>query len=145
MNENSFEWLSCEHSLFVGVVYDLAQPIHLRDYDYDTLVSTAPDAAYIVDVEYRTQMLVNRFESLNMVYQMLALEELPLSTPLGAISRQNWVRITLDVLLSRLTSIRDCAFLLIAEIFELGLNPRDVSRRSLKNSSTISEEIFHTL
>lgn len=41
-------------------------------------------------------------------------------------------RIILDVLLSRLTSIRDCCFLLAAEIYELGIDPRNVNLRELK-------------
>jgi hypothetical protein len=55
----------------------------------------------------------------------------------GPISRENWVRITLDVLLSRLTSIRDCTFLLIDEVFELGLDPKSITRLQLKNNPTI--------
>ncbi|MBI5032941.1 MAG: hypothetical protein HZB51_20665 [Chloroflexi bacterium] len=38
---------------------------------------------------------------------------------------------------SRLTSIRDCTFLLIAEVFELGLDPKSVSRFQLKRNPII--------
>lgn len=137
MNDESFERLSLDDSLLIGVTYDLSQPIYLGDRDYDTLILEAPEAAYIIDVHYRAEALLWRFESLKIVYKLLSFNNLPVSTPSGAISRENWVRITLDVLLSRLTSIRDCMFLLIAEVFELGLNPRNVTRLQLKNNPNI--------
>jgi len=124
--------LSLDDSLFVGVTYDLSQPIYLGDRDYETLLSEAPEAAYFLDVHYRVHALSRRFDSLNIVYSLLSFNDFPVSTPAGAISRANWVRITLDVLLSRLTSIRDCTFLLVAEVFELGLEPKSISRFQLK-------------
>jgi hypothetical protein len=129
--------LSIDDSLFVGVTYDLSQPIYLGDRDYDTLVSEAPEAAYLINVHYRVDILSRRFESLNIIYRLLSFNDFPVSTPAGSISREHWVRIALDVLLSRLTSIRDCSFLLIADVFELGLEPKNVSRSQLKKHPTI--------
>jgi len=143
--ENFDGWLSLEESEFVGHLYDLAMPIHLGEHDYNTLLSIAPDRAYVVDVHYRVSRLVDRFNSLNMVYQMLAVENFPVPSSLQSISRENWVRIVLDVLLARLTSVRDCTYLLIAEVFELGLDPRNVSRRTLRENSTIPNSPFHNL
>lgn len=127
--------LSLDDSLFVGVTYDLSQPIYLGDRDYDTLVSEAPEAAYLIDVHYRVHALSRRFTSLNIIYRLLSFNGFPVSTPAGAIPREHWVRITLDVLLSRLTSIRDCTFLLIAEVFDF--DPKSISRSQLKKNPTI--------
>jgi hypothetical protein len=129
--------LSLDNSLFVGVTYDLLQPLYLGDKNYESLRLEAPEAAYLLDVHYRIDLLSRRYESLNIIYSLLSFSDFPISTPAGAISRTNWVRITLDVLLSRLTSIRDCTFLLIAEVFELGINPRIVTRSQLINNPTI--------
>lgn len=129
--------LSLDDALFVGVTYDLSQPIYLGSRDYDTLVSEAPYAAYLIDVHYRVHALSRRFESLNIIYKLLSFNGFPVPTPAGAISREQWIRITLDVLLSRLTSIRDCIFLLIAEVFELGLAPKSTSRSQLKTNPGI--------
>ncbi len=41
--------------------------------------------------------------------------------------------------------MRDCAYLLIAEVFELGINPRNVSRRTLRDSQVIPSNPFHSL
>lgn len=136
MNDE-FPELSLDDSLFVGVTYDLSQPIYLGDRDYATLVEEAPEAVYLLGVNYRVHALSRRFESLNIIYSLLSFNGFPIPTSAGAISRANWVRITLDVLLSRLTSIRDCTFLLIAEVFELDLDPKSVSRYQLKKDPNI--------
>ena len=138
MDDEKFERLSLDDSLLIGVTFDLSQPLYLGERDYDTLVAQAPEAAYVIDVHSRVDALLTRFESLNIVYKLLSFNSFPVSTPSGAISRENWIRITLDVLLSRLTSIRDCTFLLIAEVFELGLDPKSVKRFQLKNNTTIA-------
>lgn len=133
MNDE-FPELSLDDSLFVGITYDLSQPIYLGTRDYATLVAEAPDAIYLLDVHNRVHALSRRFESLNIIYSLLTFNGFPVPSPAGAISRANWVRITLDVLLSRLTSIRDCTFLLISEVFELGLDPKSVSKHQLKKT-----------
>lgn len=147
MSQDDFDWLSCEDSIFVGVVYDLTMQLHLwePEREYDKLVLTAPDKAYVLVVYHRTHMLVNRFESLNLIHKLLAVETLPIPTSVGAIGRESWTRIVLDVLLSRLTSIRDCAYLLISEVFELNLTPIKVSRRSLKSNPVIPASPFHEI
>jgi hypothetical protein len=141
---NTSNYVSCEGSIFVGTIYDLSQPIYLNFDSHEKVASESPDGVYVIDVEYRTRMLVDRFQSLNLVYQLLAFEELPVRTSSGVISRRNWIRIVLDVLLSRFTSARDCAYLLIAEVFEIKLNPRSISRGTLKNSPLVPTP-FHEL
>lgn len=138
MDDMTFDELSFDDSLFVGVTYDLAQPIYLNGEDYDTLLSEAPEAAYVVNVHYRVHMLVRRYASLNIVFSLLAFSDFPISTSAGSISRERWIRVTLDVLLSRLTSIRDCVFFLISEIFELGLDPRNTTKYKIKSHPTIA-------
>jgi hypothetical protein len=66
--KDEYPELSLDDSLFVGVTYDLSQPIYLGDRDYDTLVSEAPEAAYLIDVHYRVHALSRRFTSLNIIF-----------------------------------------------------------------------------
>jgi hypothetical protein len=144
MTDDIFDgWLSLEKSEFVGNVYDMATPIHLGVKDYSELLSTEPEKAYIVDVHYRINMLVKRFESLNMIYKMIGVNQFPILSQRHSIIRQEWSKIILDVLLSRITSVRDCTYLLINDIFELGLNARDVSRRSLIDHLSIPVHPFN--
>ena len=101
--------------------------MHLGEHDYDELQRIAPDRAYVVVVEHRLSRLVDRFASINTTLKFLGFEELPLATPDGNISRIEWLRTCLDSGLVRLTSIRYCSLLLVAEVMELGLNPRQVT------------------
>jgi hypothetical protein len=133
-------WLALDESRFVGHIYDLAMPVHLGEHDYDDLLKLAPDRAYVVDVHYRLYTLVSRFDSLNVIYKMLTVQNLPLQSQKGAISRATWVRIILDVLLARITSVRDCTYLLIAEVFEIRMNPRNITLRTLRDNDAISDD-----
>ena len=129
-----FNWrYDLEEDGFVGTIIQMAQPVHLWDgptLTYEDLRRDNPHRAYVIAIEYRTTRIVDRFKSLNVLDRMLAYEGFPIKTAEGSIFRDHWIRITLDVLLSRLTSIRDCCFLFAAEIHELGLDPRDVSLKS---------------
>src|SRR4051794_9729271 len=44
---------------------------------------------------------------------LLSVRDFPFCTPAGTLSRDHWIRITLDVLLSRITSLRDCVYFLV--------------------------------
>lgn len=136
MSGNINKDLSVEHCLLTGVVYDLFQPLHLHDVDFQ---STTSDKRYVLYVHHRLYSLNERLKSLATMYSMLSYESFPLNTEEGNISRQEWVHITLDTMLSRITSVRDCVYLLIDSIFELQLPPRKVNRKSLIKNESIKE------
>jgi hypothetical protein len=123
-----------EENDFVLQIIGMAQPIDLWDIDVNErdLRRDNPHRAYVLDVRHRLLNLVDRFKSLNRIDVMLDREEFPLLTSSGKITRYEWSKVVLDVLLSRITSLRDCLFLLVSEIFELNLEPRDVNFRALK-------------
>jgi hypothetical protein len=124
-----------EEEEFVYKIISMAQPVHLWDgtsLTYADLLRDNPHRAYVIAIEYRALIIVDRFKSLNVLDRMFAYDGFPIATTDGSIFRDDWIRITLDVLLSRLTSIRDCCFLFIAEIYELGLDPRRVNLETLK-------------
>jgi hypothetical protein len=133
---NEFAWrYDLEEEDFVYKIISMAQPVHLWDgpnLTYADLLRDNPHRAYVIAIEYRTLIIVDRFKSLNILDRMFAYDRLPIATSDGSIFRDDWIRITLDVLLSRLTSIRDCCFLFVSEIYELGLEPRRVNLESLK-------------
>ncbi|BBN83274.1 hypothetical protein PA25_32590 [Pseudoalteromonas sp. A25] len=134
MSEMKFDSETLDRCLFIGVVYDLYQPLCFRDFEFGTAPS---DVNYVLQVHHRANALNDTFKSLETIYQLLSLTNLPVETPLGNISRYNWVRSILDVMLGRVTSIRDCVFLLIESVYEVGLPPRQVSRKALIKSETI--------
>ncbi|KOO59971.1 hypothetical protein WH43_01210 [Rheinheimera sp. KL1] len=134
MSEIKFDSETLDGCLFIGVVYDLYQPLYFRDFEFET---ASPDVRYVLHVHHRANALNDTFKSLETIYQLLSLTNLPVETSLGNISRYNWVRSILDVMLGRVTSIRDCVFLLIESVCEVGLSPRQVSRKALIRSSKI--------
>lgn len=137
MRNNDFAWrYDLEEEEFVYKIISMSQPIHLWDgeTDYAELLRENPHRAYVIAIQYFTLIIVDRFKSLNVLDRMFAYDSFPISTTEGSIFRDDWIRIVLDVLLSRLTSIRDCCFLFIAEIYELGLDPRKVNLEALKKA-----------
>lgn len=134
MSDIKFDIETLDGCLFIGVVYDLYQPLYFRDFEFET---APPDVSYVLHVHHRANALNDTFKSLETIYQLLSLTNLPVETPLGNISRYNWVRSILDVMLGRVTSIRDCVFLLIESVCEVGLPPRQVSRKALIRSEKI--------
>ncbi|MCO7189931.1 MULTISPECIES: hypothetical protein [unclassified Pseudoalteromonas] len=134
MSDIKFDCGTLDRCLFIGVVYDLYQPLYFRDFEFET---APPEVSYLLGVHHRASALNDTFKSLETIYQLLSLTNLPIETPLGNISRYNWVRSILDVLLSRVTSIRDCAFLLIESVCEVGLLPRQVSKKALVRSEKV--------
>jgi hypothetical protein len=132
---NDFGWrYDLEEEEFVYKIISMSQPIHLWDAetDYAELLRDNAHRAYVVAILSFTLIIVDRFKSLNVLDRMFAYDGFPIATTDGSIFRDDWIRIILDVLLSRLTSIRDCCFLFIAEIYELGLDPRKVNLETLK-------------
>ena len=128
MADIKFDSETLDRCLFIGALYDLYQPLSFRDFEFET---APPDVSYILHVHHRANALNDTFKSLETIYQLLSLANLPIETPIGNISHYNWVRLILDVMLSRVTSIRDCVFLLIESVCAVGLLPRQVSRKAL--------------
>jgi hypothetical protein len=132
---NDFAWrYDLEEEEFVYKIISMSQPIHLWDgaTDFAELSRDNHHRAYVIAIQHFTLIIVDRFKSLNVLDMMFAYDGFPIATTDGSLFRDDWIRITLDVLLSRLTSIRDCCFLFIAEIYELGLDPRRVNLETLK-------------
>jgi len=131
-----FDWrYDLEEEEFVYRIISMAGAVHLWDgtnLTYANLLRDNPHRAYVIAIEYRTLTIVDRFKSLDILERMLAYDGFPIKTVEGSIFRDQWIRIILDVLLSRLTSIRDCCFLFAAEIYELGIDARNVNLGSLK-------------
>ena len=138
--DKSFKWrYDLEEERFVYRIISMAQAVHLWDAEklkYEDLLRDNPHRAYVIAIEYRALIIVDRVKSLNISDRMLAYDGFPIKTAEGAIFRDQWIRIIRDVLLARITLIRDCCFLLVAEIYELGLDPRKVSLRVLKKLVT---------
>ena len=65
---NEFVWrYDLENEEFVYKIISMAQPVHLWDgmnLSYEELLHDNPHRAYVIAIEYRTLMIVDRFKSL---------------------------------------------------------------------------------
>src|SRR5205807_7249200 len=109
-----------------------------------TLCEIAPHRAYVLEIEHRCVIIVDRFKSLYFVDALLSVRDFPFHTPAGTLSREHWIRITLDVLLSRITSLRDCVYFLVDTVFQLRLDPRAITLRNLRKVA-LPEELKNLL
>lgn len=129
-----------EEDPFVEAVIEMAMPIAHGEYDYPTLCQVAPHRAYVLEIEHRCVIIVDRFKSLYFVDALLSVRDFPFHTPAGILSREHWLRITLDVLLSRITSLRDCVYFLVDAVFQIRLDPRAITLRNL-GQAALPEEL----
>lgn len=115
--------LPSDESQFVGRIYDLSiVGMHFETY---VEASKYPDVKYALDVNDRTTRLTRRVESLNHVGGLLWPDEAvsPTALPLSAYEYCNLVQ---DAFLMRIISVVDCCTLLLAEVLELNIPPREV-------------------
>ncbi len=115
--------LPSDESTFVGRIYDLS----IVGMHFETYVDASkyPDAKYALDVNERTTLLTRRVESLNHVGELLWPREPVLSTALP-LSAYEYCNLVQDAFLMRIVSVVDCCALLLAEVLELNISPRDV-------------------
>ncbi|MEM1379523.1 MAG: Cthe_2314 family HEPN domain-containing protein [Pseudomonadota bacterium] len=90
------------------------------------------DCRYAFDVENSVGLLSRRFESLNLVGDLLWPEPFPTNFQDFPISRYNWVNIAADVFLMRYISIVDCLLLVCNEVYEIGFTPKNCTFTKLK-------------
>jgi hypothetical protein len=117
---------------FVGRIYDLSiVGLHFQTYDE---LAKHPDCKYAFRVNHFLSTLTGRVESLNMVGDMLWPENLPVDFKSFPLSRYEWLTVSADVFLMRFISVADCVMILINEVFECELDPRDCTAAKLKKA-----------
>ena len=133
--------VSSDNHGFVGRIYELSI-ISLHFATYDDL-SKYPDCKYAVDTNHWLSGLTARVESLNLAGNMLWPDPIPTSFKKVPVTRYEWLTIAADVFIVRYISVIDCAFLLINQVYDLELKPRDCTFGALKKASIPAELITH--
>src|SRR5690242_15391009 len=132
--------LSLEDAPIVGRVYDLATAVDLRD-QFQTdeeMEEHWPDGLYVSRVNERLTRLVDSFERFWLIERMLKIDNLPiLGRDDSFISRAEWLRITIDLQLVRLNSVRDLTLKVVTEVYELTIPPHRVSTRTVSKTTEI--------
>jgi hypothetical protein len=137
-----YPWWDLDGCELAGVLYGILTPVQLGDHtyhDWDDFVRRAPDFAYAWSVAGRLNVLEEAIIALRPIVQMLGVTEFPIPSQVRAIDRYVWLSATIDLALFRITAIRDCCYVLVNEVFELGINPRDLSLRRLKEEAVLKK------
>ena len=121
--------IDSDASHFVGRVYDLSiVALHFESYED---LASFPDAKYAFDVNERTSLLTRRVESLNHVGELLWPKK-PTEVGSLSVSAYEYCNLIHDSFLMRMISVLDCCCLLLAEVIELKMSPRQVNLGSLR-------------
>jgi hypothetical protein len=123
-----------------GVLYNILTPFQLTDHtyhDWDDFVRTDPDFAYAWSVGGRLNVLEEAIIALRPIVQMAGVTKFPIPSQVRDIVRYVWLSATIDLALFRVTAIRDCCFVLVNEVLELGINARELSLRRLKHEEVL--------
>ena len=122
--------MSSDTHSFIGRVYDLSV-VSMNFDSYEELAQYA-DCKYAIDTNYWLTVLARRVESLNMVGNMLWPDPVLKSFRDLALTRYQWLTVTMDVFLTRYISVIDCALLLVNEVYRLGLEPKKCTLQNPK-------------
>ncbi len=87
---------------------------------------------YVDGILNRLLPLMDRVLSLNQIFDLLEHERLPIRLGHRIFSRYDWIRLTLDTLQVRFTSVRDSALLVAAAVFEIREDPRNIRISKIK-------------
>src|SRR2546423_1155044 len=123
--------VSSDNHDFVGRIFDLS--IVGMYFDNYEEMTKYPDAKYVLDVNERTSLLARRVESLNHVGNLLwpkapvRIETLPMS----AYEFCNFIQ---DAFLMRTISILDCCCLLVVDVLELDIEPRQANIERIRKA-----------
>src|SRR2546421_5521251 len=137
-----YPWWDLAGCHLAGVLYGILMPFQLSDHtyhDWADFVRKDSDFAYAWSVSGRLNVLEEAIIALRPIVQMLGVTEFPIHSHVRAIDRYVWLSATVDLALVRISAIRDCCYVLVSEVFELGINPRDLSRRRLKQENSLKE------
>jgi hypothetical protein len=134
IRKRAIDELNIEGSDFVARIMDLSQiwPTELYGLDFETLRKEHSGRVYVAEISNRLVPLMDRVLSLNQIFDLLEQRKLPIKIGQRNFSRYDWVRLTLDILQVRFTSVRDSALLVAAAVFEIHQDPRMIKVSKLR-------------
>lgn len=139
-SQPNYPWWDLDGCELAGALYGILTPFQLTDHtyhDWDDFVRKDPDFAYAWSVGGRLNVLEEAIIALRPIVQMLGVTEFPIPSRVRAIDRYVWLSVTIDLALFRVSAIRDCCYVLVNKVFELGIKPRELSLRRLKQEDVL--------
>ena len=140
--KGDYHWWDLDGSELAGILYAALAPIQLGDDDYnndwDEFQRRNPAGAYAWSVGSQHEVLDQAIIGLRPVQKFVRVRRLPIATTRGNITREEWLRATIDLFLFRLGGIRDHCLHLVSEIFELHLSPIEVKPKRILGAPGIN-------
>jgi hypothetical protein len=118
----------------------MLSPEEAADPDYLSGEKLHPAKEYAIEVYSRMIPLVDRIYALNEIFGLLEITSFPIKLGSHDFSRFEWLRLIIDLIHVRFTSIRDSAILIAAGVLEIHLPPRQLKLSSfdqMENSKKI--------
>ncbi len=122
----------------------LLAPEEVADPEYASGQKLHPAKEYAIEVYTKMDPLVSRVYALNEIFDLLEVTLFPVKVGSGKFSRFEWLRLIVDLIHVRFTSIRDSAILLAAAVLEVNESPRRLQISSLEKRGA-PEEITRKL
>lgn len=139
--KGDYHWWDLNGTEMAGILYGTLVPIQLGEDDYNNDWSEFqrrnPAGAYAWSVGSRHELLDQAIIALRPVQKFVRVRRLPISTTRGNITREEWLRATIDLFLFRMTGIRDHCLHLVSEVFELQLPPLEVKTKTILSSPEV--------
>jgi hypothetical protein len=133
-----YHWWDLDGTELAGVLHSVLMPIQLGadDYgnDWDEFQRLNPAGAYAWQVGSQHEVLDQAIIALRPVQKFVRVRRLPIATSRGNITREEWLRATIDLFLFRMSGIRDHCLHLVSVVFELGFAPLDVKSNKILNA-----------
>jgi hypothetical protein len=139
--KGDYHWWDLDGTELAGILFGVLAPIQLGEdnynNDWDEFQRRNPAGAYAWSVGSRHDVLDQAIIGLRPVQKFVRVRRLPIATIRGNITREEWLRATIDLFLFRLGGIRDHCLHLVSEIFELRLSPLEVKPRKILGAAGI--------
>jgi hypothetical protein len=139
--KGDYHWWDLDGTELAGLLYNTLAPIQIGDDDYcndwNEFQRRNPAGAYAWQVGSQHEVLDQAIMSLRPVQKFVRVRRLPVATTRGNITREEWLRATIDLFLFRMSGIRDHCLHLLSDVFELGLPALEVKLRKILNAPGI--------
>lgn len=136
--KGDYHWWDLDGTKLAGLLYNTLTPIQLGEDDYgndwNEFQRRNTAGAYAWQVGSQHEVLEQAIIALRPIQKFVRLRRLPIATTRGNITRDEWLRATIDLFLFRISGIRDHCLHLVSEVFELGLPPIDVKLKRVLNA-----------
>ena len=125
--------IAADNHPFVGRIFDLSI-IHLHDFESPEDALHYPDVSYALSVIERTNLIVDRLDSLNCIGDLLWSRS-PIKAATLPISTYDFCNLIHDAFLMRTISILDCFCLLAVDVLELEIKPRQANIERIRSTT----------